>query len=399
MKRFVKKLLGKELIARLWHLPKAILAAALYGFPARSLIVIAVAGTKGKTSTAYFISQLLDGVGIPNALFSTAALKIDGQETLNTLKLTTPTPFFLQRFLRRAQKRGCTHAVLEVSSHAIVQRRLWGVPVHTVVLTNLMPDHQEFHASSEEYQQTHLSLITQKLKTLIINGDDSNLASFQNLPVPQRVVHESGSFQAVNIECARAAVEALGIPSQQILPLLSSLRSAPGRMERIDEGQPFRVIVDYAHSPESLQAFFENLPREAGKKVIAVFGGCGERDKATRPIMGAILDSRADTLIITNDDPYSENPEEIAMQLLGGIVRKQPDRDAFVILDRQEAIKRALHTAQDGDTVCILGKGAEQWQVFKNKKIPWDDRRIVRDILLQIVSTDLVESRITNQES
>ncbi len=386
MKRFLKKILGKETIARLWHLPKAVLAAALYGFPGRSLTVIAVAGTKGKTSTAYFISQLLDKLGIANVLFSTAALKINGEESLNSLKLTTPTPFFLQRFLYRAKRRGCTHAVLEVSSHAIVQRRLWGVPLQYVVLTNLMPDHQEFHASGKEYQQTHLALITSRLKLLVLNGDDPNLTSFQNLSVPQLVVHESGSFQESNIACARAAVESLGIKSEKIIPFLASLRSAPGRMEKIDEGQQFQVIVDYAHSPESLRAFFENLPRVTIGKVIVVFGGCGERDPAMRPVMGAILDSHSNTVIVTNDDPYSEDPESISGQLLDGIVNKERDRDLFVILDRRDAIKKALLAAHDGDIVCILGKGAEQWQVFKNKKIPWDDRVVVRELLHEKIS-------------
>lgn len=395
MKTLLKHLLGKYIIAALWHKPKAMLAALLAGFPARHFTVIAVAGTKGKTSTAYYISHLLDKSGIPNALFSTAALKVDGDESLNTLKLTTPTPLFFQNFLRRALQQGCTHLVVEVSSHALVQERLWGVPFHIVVLTNLAPDHLEYHADAEEYQQTHNLLITKNLRHLILNGDDQHLAVFESITVPKTIFHRSdtlskniqrlislrGEFNLSNALCAYHACLALGIPAQTLDKGTRTLHGAPGRMEQIPNSRGIDILVDYAHSVESLETFFSAIRSTCSGKLIAVFGACGERDPKQRPQMGRVLDRFADTIIVTNDDPYSEDPQTIADQLLSGIMQKKQGSTLFTILDRREAIQKALSLAQKGDCVCVLGKGAEQWQVFKSKKIPWDDRRVVTEEL------------------
>lgn len=398
MKTFLKTILGKELIAFLWHKPKAVCAAFLYGFPARHFTVIAVAGTKGKTSTAYFISQFLDAAGIPNALFCTAALKIKGEESLNTLKLTTPTPFFFQQFARRARVKGCTHLIVEVSSHALVQERLWGVPFHIAVLTNLTPDHLEYHQDARDYQETHRHLITKNLRALILNGDDEHLAPFTSLSVqtiPVRnndatyqsvalKIHLKGSFQIMNASLAYAAARATGIGDSLLAHALPSLTGAPGRMETIENDRGVDIVVDYAHSVESLTTFFASIRPSVREQLIAVFGACGERDVRQRPLMGARLDAYADRIIVTNDDPYSEDPKTIAHQLKEGITRKKEGEALFTILDRREAITKALAIAKRGDTICILGKGAEQWQVFSNKKIPWDDRRIVKDILEQL---------------
>lgn len=369
------------------------LACLIYGFPGKKLTVIAVAGTKGKTSTAYFVSTLLGALDIHNALFSTAALKMRGAESLNALKLTTPTPFFLQKFLQEAAHKGCTHAVLEVSSHAISQHRIWGIPLHYVCITNLAPDHLEFHSDGKEYQHVHTKLITPRLQALILNADDPHLDLFKSFDV-QKTYWSMTSFEAqevrkqakqlvgdytlANALAAFTTTQSLGLPKEKILHALPLLKAAPGRMEKIECGQPFDVIVDYAHSPESLTAFFQSLKPLVKGKIITVFGACGDRDKRQRPVMGSILEQVCDSIIITNDDPYTENPENIANQVLAGI---QLTANVLKILDRAEAIKKALSLAQQNDCVCILGKGAEQWQVFKNKKIPWDDRVVVKKLL------------------
>jgi UDP-N-acetylmuramoyl-L-alanyl-D-glutamate--2,6-diaminopimelate ligase len=393
-----KRFVPKSLIHLFWHLPKAMLAALLYGFPGKKLTVIAVAGTKGKTSTAYFLSALLDGAGIKNCLFSTAALKISGTESLNSLKLTTPTPFFLQAFLRRALRAGCAHAVLEISSHAILQNRFFGVPLHTVIITNLVPDHLEYHATAKHYQETHFKLISPTLHTLVINGDDPALAPFHSLSVPTRIftnnssraqrVREmahsiTGTFNIANASAALEAALAVGIAEEKLFSSLPTLQSAPGRMEKID-GAQFSIIVDYAHSVDSLKNFFSAIKPLSRGRIISVFGACGDRDKRMRKPMGEVLSEFSDIIIITNDDPYSEDPEIVAQAVHEGITKNNDN--VVTILDRRDAIRHALQSAQSGDTVCILGKGAEQWQVFKNKKIPWDDRNVVREELVRLAA-------------
>lgn len=397
MKQLLKKFFSKSFINIFWHKPQAFFAAFRYGFPAKKMTVVAVAGTKGKTSTAYFISHILDEVGVKNALVCTAALKIAGEEMMNVLKMTTPSSHFLQKFFRQALKSGCTHVVLEVSSHAIEQHRVLGIPFPFVVLTNLMPDHLEYHATAEEYRSVHKKLITPSLKKIILNGNDQYLAEFIRRKIPKIIFQQSDtlveqlrsegvpmmhSFNISNILAAYHAVVALGVVAHgQIVSALKTLRGAPGRLERIDEGQPFIVIVDYAHSVDSLTGFFTAIKQETGGRIIVVYGGCGDRDPNQRPKMGEILDRNADSIVITNDDPYSENPETIAAQLMAGITKKKTNENIWILLDRKEAIKKALLVAQKGDIVCILGKGAEQWQVFKNTRIPWDDRTVVRTLL------------------
>lgn len=383
------------------------IAALFYGFPGKKLTVIGVAGTKGKTSTAYFMSQLLDCAGITNCLFSTAALKIAGEESLNTLKLTTPTPFYLQSFLARAVKNKCTHAVLEVSSHAILQHRFWGVPLHTVVITNLMPDHLEYHATAEHYQKTHSKLLTKSLKTLILNADDHHLDFLREFPRTKNFSASSvlekeisptliGTFTYANLSAAREATHAVGVSHDKLSACMPTLHAAPGRMEYIETHLPFRVLVDYAHSVDSLKSFFETLRPLCNGKIITVFGACGDRDATMRAPMGAVLDTYADSIIVTNDDPYLEDPTTIAVQLLAGITHKKEGETLLKILDRREAIRTAFSLARDGDIVCILGKGAEQWQIFKDKKIPWDDREVARELLHALSMSKRETTRLGN---
>lgn len=395
MKSLLKKILPWRLVNLFWHLPKSILASFLHGFPAHKLTCIAVAGTKGKTSTAYFLSQILDQAGIRHILLSTAALKIGEQEQLNPIKLTSPTPFFLQEKLRQSVQEGCTHAIIEVSSHAIKQYRIWGVVFDIVVITNLMSDHLEYHADSDEYRTIHKQLISPKTKFLVLNTDDPDLESFKSLSVRQIPACPSspdytklksmpipvpGDYNLMNILCAAKAAQALSIPRDCISQSLSTLRPAPGRMEYIREGQSFDVIVDYAHSVDSLTAFFHAIRECVSGSVIAVFGACGDRDPAMRPLMGKVLDEYADSIIVTTDDTYTEDPASISTQVLSGITRKDT-KTLFSIPDRRTAIEQALSLAHNGDTVCILGKGAETMQILGNKKLPWDDRAVARDLL------------------
>lgn len=394
MMRFFRRLIPKEVINFAWHLPCAVFAACWFRFPAKQLTCVAIAGTKGKTTTTILAARMLVAAGHRTACVSTAVVRAGGPEELNALKMTTPSAWWLQQFLRRAVDAGCTHAVLEVSSHALLQHRTFGIPFTAAVLTNLMPDHLEYHRDAREYQETHRKLCTPTLRTLVLNGDDEHLQSFACTGIATRTFSAHGvladriralppallgEHNVANAAAAAMSAEALGVSWDAIAVALRDPAPVPGRLERIDVGQPFTVIVDYAHSPESLTSAYDAIAALHPKRIITVFGACGERDPKRRPPMGAVLDTRSDIIIVTNDDPYGEDPEQIASGLLAGITKKTRDRDLFVILDRRAAIAKGCALAQSGDLVLIAGKGAEQWQVFKDRRIPWDDRVVTRE--------------------
>lgn len=403
MKPILKKIIPDALIRTFWHFPRAVCANAVFGFPARNLTCIAVAGTKGKTSTAFFLAYLLKSAGIKTALFSTAAVHDGTREELNLWKMTTPDACSVQRFLHRARTNGCTHAVIEVSSHALKQHRVWGISFSVVIITNLSPDHLEYHASAEEYVRVHQRLFSRHTRAYCapkeilaqkMGSGTNSLCEIEPDPIFTRYKQWWFPLQRANIRAALCAAQTLDISEEKYTAALEMLPPPPGRFESIDEGQPFRIIVDYAHSPESLIYFLSQMRPLVSGSLWVVFGACGDRDKEQRPRMGAILERYADRIIITTDDPYSENPADIAHDIEKGFTMKtkmasgtnslreiEPDPIFVTILDRKEAIEYVIARAQHKDCVCILGKGAEQWQIFRDTKIPWDDRHIVRDVI------------------
>lgn len=419
VKKIIRKIVPEKLILVFWHFPQSFLAALINGFPARKLTVIGVAGTKGKTTTAYLLSQVLEGTGKKVAMISTAFVKIGEEEELNNIKMTTPSPFFLQGFIKKAVEVGCKYLVLETSSHALVQHRTLGIPFKTVVLTNMMPDHLEYHQTKEEYSDSHLKMIKPQLKYLVINGDDPNLSGFlktqsylakkitfgvgdeKTISVTDIILNFKGSIFNIktekfsdkinlsllgkfNIYNALATI-AVGLSENIELDIIKKILvdvgGVPGRVERIDCGQEYEVIVDYAHSPDSLVSLFDGVSCFKKNKIITVYGACGDRDPRTRPLMGQVIEKNSDYIIITNDDPYTEDPNKIADDLLSGIKIKKEGESLWKIFDRKLAIEKAISIAERDDLVLILGKGAEQWQIFKDKKIPWDDREIVREAI------------------
>jgi len=423
IKSFLKKLIPRFFLEKFWHYPKSAFASLIYGKPAKNLKIIGVAGTKGKTTTCHLIAHILEKSQKKVAMISTASLKIKENKKLNHLKMTTPSPFFLQKFIKKAVKKGCQYLVLEISSHALSQYRIFGIPFSVVVFTNLIPDHLEYHQNKKEYQKVHLKILGKSLKYLILNRDDPSLEKILLSPIKNlkkitfgikkdadilakdifltekgtsfkiKTGKESisvnlrllGKFNIYNALAATTVSLSQKIDLLKIKEALEDFKGTPGRIEIIKSKKNFKVIVDYAHSPESLKNLFEAIKPIKKGKVITIFGACGERDKAKRPLMGEIIDKNSDYFIVTNDDPYSENPEEIAKELISGIKTKNLNENFFKILDRKEAIKKGISLAKENDLVLVLGKGAEQWQVFKNKKIPWDDRRIVKEILNHII--------------
>ncbi|MCD6085474.1 UDP-N-acetylmuramoyl-L-alanyl-D-glutamate--2,6-diaminopimelate ligase [bacterium] len=424
IKGFLKKIIPRFFLEKFWHYPKGVLAFLIYGKPAKNLKIIGVAGTKGKTTTCHLIAHILEKSKKKVAMISTASLKIGENEELNHIKMTTPSPFFLQKFIKEAVKKGCQYLVLEVSSHALSQYRISGISFSAVVFTNLTPDHLEYHQNKKEYQEVHFKMISRSLKCLILNKDDLSLEKilFSQIKNLKEIItfgikkdadvlaedifltekgtlfkiktekesisvnlHLLGKFNVYNALAATAVSLSQKIDLLKIKEALEDFKGVPGRIEIIESKENFKVIVDYAHSPESLKNLFEAIKPIKKGKVITIFGACGERDKTKRPLMGEIIDKNSDCFIATNDDPYSENPEKIAEELISGVKTKKLNENFFKILDRREAIKKGISLAKKDDLVLVLGKGAEQWQVFKGKKIPWDDRKIVKEILNHIV--------------
>jgi UDP-N-acetylmuramoyl-L-alanyl-D-glutamate--2,6-diaminopimelate ligase len=425
LKQILRKVIPHNFILQT-HKFRAVLAAVIYGFPGKRIRVVGVAGTKGKTTTANMIAKILEEGGHKVAMLSTANFQIGEKKWLNDVKLTTTSPFYFQKFLAKAIKEKCDYAVVEISSHGLVQYRHWGASYRTVVLTNMMSDHLDYHKNYENYKNSHNALVTKDLENIIINYDDENLRSFLDSAISnkyafslkgyeeikkfklikaEKIVLDRGGlefdiasggereaiklpligeFNIYNSLASACAGLAEGISLEKIKQALESIKNIPGRLEKIDEGQNFGVIVDYAHSPDSLKCVYSAVKPSVKNKMIAVLGGTGDRDKTYRARGGAIADEYADIIIATNEDPYSENPEDIIDQVISGITNKKLNENLFRISDRKKAIEKAVNMAKKGDLVIITGKGAEQFMICGEHKIPWDDRAIAREFLKKI---------------
>lgn len=413
-----------------YHRVRASLAAWLAGYPGRKLTVIAVTGTNGKSTVVSFIGQLLRALDQPVAWVSTATICIRNEEWLNTTKLTVPGPGQIQSLLKRMVKAGCRYAVLEASSEGLAQGRLNGIPVQVAVFTNLTPEHIESHGSFEAYARAKERLFSKLSKSragrkptaIIANLDDPNAERFLKYPADikvgctlsnartsnSRVVIRSaasieeaegstrfqiagndfnlptiGRFNVLNGLEAAAAVEPLGFPVLKIAEASLKLQPVPGRLELLDLNQPFKVLVDYAPEPASMAALYSVLPKFKARRIIHVFGSAGGgRDQARRPLLGRFVAERADIAIVTNEDPYDEPPEKIIDQIISGTKQAQPLKAQVErIIDRRQALQRALSIAQPGDLVVSTGKACEQWIMGPSgTKIPWDDRKVIREL-------------------
>lgn len=429
--RYLKKLVPKPLL-NFYHWFLARLANIVYGNPSSQMTVIGVTGTTGKSTTVNLIATVLEEAGYQVGLTSTFNYKIAGKEWINDIKMTMPGRFCLQKMLKQMLKNGCTHVIIETSSEGIAQYRHLGVDYDLAVLTNLSPEHIESHGSFVRYKEAKgklfVSLMRNKEKNKkisVVNLDDRHSEYFlnfwatekwgyttnQELPIEslelKTVLAENISLESwgsrfvvndklinfnlvglFNVYNALAAVcvgLGLGISLDKIKQGLEKVKKMEGRLEEIEAGQHFKVIVDYAHEPRSLASVYQTLKPTVLGKMIAILGSCGGgRDKARRPILGKLAAQYADIVIITNEDPFDEDPQVIIDQVAEGATTagKELEKNLFKILDRREAINKALSLAQPDDLVIITGKGAEQCLVVKNnKKIPWDDREVVREEL------------------
>lgn len=390
MKDLIKKFIP-DFLLNWYHFLLAFLGAVLYRFPSRELKVIGITGTNGKSTVVILTTKILEEANYKVASLSSIKFKIGDQEWPNTLKMTMPGRLKLQRFLRQALNAGCRYAVLEITSEGIKQHRHQFIDFDIAVFTNLTPEHIEAHGSFEKYQEAKGKLFQTTKGTHIINLDDENAGYFLQFPANKKYTYGLykgdvntkntqfklrliGDFNIYNGLAAICVGLSQGINLEACKKALEKVRGIPGRMEEVISN-PFKVFVDYAFTPNALEKVYQTLKPE-NKKMICVLGACGGgRDKWKRPVLGKIAGKYCDEIIITNEDPYDEDPIEIINQVAVGT-----NEIAKKILDRREAIKEALELAQTGDTVVITGKGCEPWIcVAKGKKIPWDDRKTVKE--------------------
>ena len=399
MKNLIKKIIPPFLIGW-YHWLLSFLGAVFYRFPSRKLKVIGVTGTNGKSTTVEMVSKILEEAGYKVASLSSIKFKIGEKEWSNTLKMTMPGRFKLQRFLRQTVSSGSKYAVLEVTSEGIKQYRHKFIDFDAAVFTNLSPEHIEAHGSFENYRAAKGKLFQAAKNIHVINIDDENREYFLQFPAEKKYTYGLnqgdinnkdlklklrliGNFNIYNALAAICVGISQGIDLGTCKLVLEKIKGIPGRMELVIS-EPFKVFVDYAFTPNALEKVYQTLNDLKPKtynlkpKMICVLGACGGgRDKWKRPILGKIAAKYCDEIIITNEDPYDENPMEIINQVAEGAGQR-----AKKILDRREAIKMALCLTKLSTTsiVVITGKGCEPWICVANgKKISWDDRQVVRE--------------------
>lgn len=399
---FLKKLYRLPGAKKAYHFGWALASAVRYGFPARGMSVIGVTGTKGKTTTAELLTAILESADRRTALLSSVHVKVGAAVRRNETGNSMPGRFFIQRFLREARRAGCTHAVVEVTSEGVVQSRHKFINWDAAVITNIAPEHIESHGSFENYRNAKLAFLDHAARgggTAFVNADDEASVYFrENLPGESLVLYSArdiaawpenlfggvpGEFNRQNVAAAAAVARRLKLPEAAVVRALENFKGVPGRMEFV-AGAPARIVVDYAHTPDSLEAAYKALRADLkpGARLIAVFGSCGgHRDKWKRPVMGEIAGRYADRIVLTDEDPFDEDPLAIVRDIRAGISQEKPGQVEEVI-DRKEAIRRAIRLARPGDTVVMTGKGSEtSIRVAGGRAIPWSDRRAVEDIL------------------
>jgi UDP-N-acetylmuramoyl-L-alanyl-D-glutamate--2,6-diaminopimelate ligase len=452
IKKMIKRLFPETHPLRLqYHRSKAFFAALWYGFPARHLTVIGITGTDGKTTTVGMVAHILNGCGIKTGALSTAFFQIGKDITWNATQKTSPSPFVVQKFLRDCVKKGCTHAVLECSSHGLLQGRMDYTFPSIAGITNISEEHLDYHGTMEEYIKAKsllFEMLQKKSGTKVLHYDDLSYQTLSHIPSSNTIIYNAiakddddrfgppmhlwledaqvtqdgsaadvfwnskspplllkssidlkipGVFNLENALCAIGCVKGtLNPPSlEKMMQSIQTFTGIPGRMEKIDAGQDFRVYIDFTVTPVSYRSTLKTLRSMLSEngRLLVLAGSCGDRMKEKRPLVGAILSELADISIITNEDPYTENPEKIIDDVLGGFSKDIPMfseknldqipsflNNFFVRLsDRLQAIQLMISLAQKDDILLFAGKGSDTTMMLASGQIPWNEREIVRE--------------------
>jgi UDP-N-acetylmuramoyl-L-alanyl-D-glutamate--2,6-diaminopimelate ligase len=410
----MKKIIPQS-VKNIYHLVQAILANFIYGFPARNIKVIGVTGTDGKTTTTQMIVKILEEAGKKVAMASTINYQIADRKWKNLSHFTTLSSFAMQKFILDAVKEQCEYVVLETSSHSLDQFRVWGIPFQTAVITNVTREHLDYHETLEKYRRAKLNIF-QKAKIAIVNLDMENPDEFLQFKNGKKITYSLRNNRAdiftknidlnlgdtkfkiqntdfklnligdFNVENALAAISvgiSENIDLETCARALEKIEMIPGRMEAIPNEKNINIIVDFALTPNALEKLYQLLAKikKPEAKIIAVFGACGERDRGKRPIIGKIVSLYADYLVITNDEPYGEDPQRIIAEIMAGIKNKKVCENLWIIPDRREAIRKALQLAKAEDIVAVTGMGAEESMIVSGKKIPWNDKSVILEEL------------------
>lgn len=435
LKKLAKRIVPVELFEKLvpyWHLLRSVVYQTKAGFPAKGIEIIGVTGTDGKTSTSTLITQMLRHNGKKVAMMTTISVDYgDGKgPQANPTRLTTFGAADLVNSLKKMKSQGVEYLVLEVTSHALAQHRVWGVPISVAVMTNIGHEHLDYHKTFENYRDAKRKLFKHANKNRrgkqvgVINAEDPSAELFAGdvkhpllygktdadikatkvklTPAGSRYVaktkdgneyrincHLPGSFNVYNSLAAVGAGQALGLSKEEIEKGIDSLREVEGRMTRVDEGQDFAVLVDYAHTPESFDKIFAEVKPLAKNRLICVFGSAGRRDEAKRAKQGEIAGKWCDIVIATEEDDRDIDREGILKQIVSGAEKsgKTLNKDVLMVGEREEAVQMAINTAKKGDLVILLGKGHEKSILYNGpqaaelRHLPQDDgdeRRVLK---------------------
>lgn len=436
-----------------YHLLEAIGANVRHGFPGRGLLVIGVTGTKGKTTTCHFVASILEEAGFKVGMATTAVFKIGDEVWPNESNKSVMHPRDLQKLLRRMREARCDAVVIEVTSHALEQYRVWGIPFRFVGFTNLSHDHLDYHETMEKYRDAKLKLFESGTATACAANVDDPVGQYfldkttikrrwgfsmeTDVPYPRSTDHLwasrisatsssatftlhspmeqgkvqlqlPGRFSVENALCAAALCLNLNVKLGTVIAGLEKVDRVPGRLEKIETKKGFSVIIDYAHTPDSLEKLYSTLRPDVRGKMIAVLGATGDRDRTKRPIMGALAARFCDYVILTDEEPYTENPRAIIEEIAKGVPRgrtlfrpsqkelQRREKEKIIFKkedesgegewwikepDRRKAIAQAIDLCRMDDVVLITGMGAQTFKMVGEERVPWNDREVVEAIL------------------
>ncbi len=418
-------------LRRTWHWLRGTMAAYIWRFPAKKLVVIGVTGTNGKTTTTHIIEHLLRSSGKRVAMVSTATLSINGKSKANPSKKTTLSPFATQKFLRKCRQEKIDYVVLESSSHALHQYRLWGIVFAIGVLTNITHEHLDYHKTLEKYAEAKRLLFKNvekgchrkcrsKVKhhhAAVINAGTRFFNKFVQGDFSEKIIYgiNQGDLQAKNVTeeksgetfCIRykreqvpvklpllgdfnienslaavGAAMACDVSLEEASKALGSFEGVAGRLERIKSPKGFEVVVDFALTPDAPDRLYQVIKKMATHRIIGIIGSCGDRDKKKRPDMGKVVAEHSDITIVTDEEPYSEDPRAIMEAVLEGAKKvKTLDKDLHLVEDRKKAIEFAIKKAEKGDVIVLTGMGSFTTRNMNEGLMEWDDRKITKELI------------------
>lgn len=426
LKKLVRRLLPLTLLKRvekLYRQGRGLFWQIRYSFPARGMRVIAVTGTNGKSTTCAYINEVLKAAGYKTAVLTTVYYEINGQREPNDTHFTIAKQSIVQEFFARAKRADVDWAIVEVTSHAIDQDRLMGVPVKIAVITNLTQDHLDYHGTMEEYASVKARLLSDfKPEHAVLNADDKWYGFFADKAPKETEIFSVGKkakvcgrlgkskassrggevdfatksqkmklktsligeFNLRNAAMAAAVGSIFLLDKKIITKGIANVKSLEGRMEKVDTGQNFSVYVDFAITPDALEKALAALQKITKGKVRVVFGATGDRDKEKRPVMGEVAAKNADFIYLTDDETYTEDPEAIRDAVYKGIEKARGAGKTKIIPDRKKATEQAINDAKKDDSILVTGLGHENERNMGGKLVPWQDRSVVLKVLKKL---------------